>query len=72
MQQMKPTASLRIYVPQGSAIVVCSLPMKSRKGLERYAVTYTVAAYADIVHDVKYTESQTQNGSAHAFVFRDF
>ena len=54
----------------GSSHVVGLLLMKSRKGLA-YDIMNISAAH-DLVHDIKCTECQTQNGIIHGCIFKAF
>ena len=56
----------------GHSLLICSLPMKSRKSLACDA-TDSSASHANLVHDVTDTDCFTQNGYAHCcFVFTTF
>ena len=61
----------QIWVRQGTAIFVRSLPTKSRKRLAR-DVFDTFTTHAGLVHDVTNTDCRAQNGSTHGRVFATF
>ena len=58
------TFLLQVWAPWGVALLVHCLPLKSRTRLA-CDVIHASATYDDLVHDVTYTECQTQNGSTH-------
>ena len=54
----------------GTAILLHSLPMKSRKRLAHNVID-TCVIHADLVH-VRDTDYQTKNGSTHSHIFLTF
>lgn len=48
-----------------------TLPMKSRKRLARNVID-TCVTHSDLVHDVRDTDYQTENGSTHSHIFLAF
>ena len=55
----------QISAPQGTALLVRSLPMKSRKGLAP-VMADTFATHAGFAYDVTGTGRWAQNGSTHS------
>ena len=64
--------SFEFDVLRAQAMLVHSLPMKSRERLVHDVMPYNSAIHAGLVHDVTDTDCMTQNGSAHGPVFATF